>query len=79
MFTGLVFVTFVRPYVTAGVGSVKHRFKMVGVMLFGSADVAFADEFVFPVGTDAEFVAVVAFTVFLRPACRATAYKFSRK
>ena len=59
----------VRPCVTAGVGSVKHHFKMVDVMLFSSADVAFADEFVFPVGTDVEFVAVVAFTVFLRPAC----------
>ena len=42
---------------------------MVGVMLFGSADVAFADEFVFPIGTDTEFVAVVAFAVLLRPAC----------
>ena len=68
LFTGLVFVTFVRPYVTAGVGPVKYRFKMVGVMFFGGADVAFADEFIFPVSADTEFVAMVAFTVFLRPA-----------
>lgn len=39
-------------------------------MFFGGADVALANEFVFPkIGTDAEFVAVVAFAVFLRPAC----------
>lgn len=37
-------------------------------MFFGGADVAFTDEFVFLVSTDAEFVAVVAFAVFLRPA-----------
>lgn len=38
-------------------------------MFFGGADVAFTDEFIFLVSTDAEFVAVVAFAVFLRPAC----------
>ena len=32
----------------------------------GGADVAFADQLVFPVGTDAELVTVVAFAVFLR-------------
>ncbi|SKA73138.1 hypothetical protein SAMN02745130_01170 [Thiothrix eikelboomii] len=38
-------------------------------MLFGRTDVAFTDEFIFLVSTDAEFVAVVTFAVFLRPAC----------
>lgn len=67
LFPRLVLIAFVRPYVTAGVGGVKHCLKMVGVVLFGGAHVAFADQLVFPVGTDAEFVTVVAFAVLLCP------------
>jgi len=39
---------FVRPHVTAGVGGVKHTFKVVGVVFPDGADVAFADQLVFP-------------------------------
>lgn len=67
LFTRFVFITFVRPYVTAGIGGVQHLFKRVGVVFLRGADVAFSDQLVVAVGTDAELVTVVAFAVFLRP------------
>ena len=67
LFPFFILITLIRPYVTAGVGGVKHLFKVLGVVLFGGADMAFADQFVFPVSTDAELVAVLASAVFLCP------------
>ena len=60
LFTRFVFITFVRPYVTAGIGGVQHLFKRVGVVFLRGADVAFSDQLVVAVGTDAELVTVVA-------------------
>lgn len=67
LFPCLVLKGGVPPHVTARIGGVKHRFKVAGVVFLGGADVAFADQLVFPVDTDAEFVTVVAFTVLLGP------------
>ena len=69
LFMHLVLITLVCPYVTAGIGGVKHVVKVVGVVLFGGADMMPADQLVFPVSTtDTELVTVVAFAVFLYPA-----------